>query len=282
MLVINKIKEVKAAVSQWLQEGFSIGFVPTMGALHQGHLTLVKQAVKENDKVIVSIFVNPVQFNNPRDLETYPRTLDADVAMLQEVGCNMAFAPTAKEMYPTSEATSANYDLGGLDAVMEGAYRPGHFQGVALVVDKLLRITQPYKAYFGKKDYQQLTIIKHMVATLGLPIQIVPVPIVREADGLAMSSRNRRLTEVQRQVAPTIFKSLEWIKAHSHEKTVIELEQAAMKQLETAGFKVDYVSIVDRQSLQALSPEQKPVNAVACVATYLGEVRLIDNMELGS
>ncbi len=282
MLVINKIEEVKVVVNEWRQKGLSIGFVPTMGALHQGHLTLVKQAVKENDKVIVSVFVNPVQFNNPRDLETYPRTLDADVAMLQEVDCDMVFAPTAKEMYPTAESTSANYDLGGLDEVMEGAYRPGHFQGVVLVVDKLLRITQPYKAYFGKKDYQQLVIIKHMVATLGLPIQIVPVPIVREADGLAMSSRNRRLTEVQRQVAPTIFKSLEWIKTHCQAKTVTELEQAAVKQLETAGFKVDYVSIVDRLSLQTLSPEQKPVHAVVCVAAYLGEVRLIDNMELGS
>ncbi len=190
MLINNTIKEVKAVVNQWHQEGLSIGFVPTMGALHQGHLTLVKQAVAENDKVVVSIFVNPVQFNNPRDLETYPRTLEADEAMLKEAGCHLVFAPTAKEMYPTSEAASADYDLGGLDAVMEGMYRPGHFQGVVLVVDKLFRITEPHKAYFGKKDYQQLAIIKHMVASLGSSVQIVPVPIVREADGLAMSSRH--------------------------------------------------------------------------------------------
>lgn len=279
MKVVHTVASLTAQIQAWQQQSLSVGFVPTMGALHDGHMQLVQTAKKENDRVVVSVFVNPVQFNNAKDLETYPRTLEADVARLEAADCALVFAPSAEEMYPQGEQ-AATYHLGGLDAVMEGAYRPGHFQGVALVVDKLLRMVQPHKAYFGKKDYQQLAIIQYMVAHSDVNVQIVPVPIVRETDGLAMSSRNRRLSAHHRAVAPAIYEQLLWIQAHSHHMTVAALEQKAIARLTTQGFVPDYVSIVDRSSLQPLAPAQLPTHAVVCVAAYLGEVRLIDNMEI--
>lgn len=279
MQIKNTQEQVREQVKLWRAQGLNIGFVPTMGALHHGHLRLVKQAQAENDKVAVSVFVNPVQFNNPDDLKTYPRILEADIALLERVGCDMVFAPTAEEMYPEGEEPKL-YDLGGLDKVMEGAFRPGHFQGVVLVVDKLLRMFMPHKAYFGKKDYQQLAIIKYMVQQKGLPVEIVPVPIVREADGLAMSSRNRRLLEEHRAIAPSLHKSLQWIASQKAVQTVKVLESKASAFLEVQGFKVDYVSIVDRNTLQVLDPGSKAAGAVVCLAAYLGDVRLIDNMEI--
>lgn len=267
---------------QWLNEqkksGKSVGFVPTMGALHQGHISLVKRSCRENDITACSIFVNPIQFNNPEDLEKYPRTPEGDLSMLDEAGCDMVFIPSAEEMYP--EPVSEKYDFGTLEKVMEGKYRPGHFNGVAVVVNRLFDIIEPDRAYFGEKDYQQLRIIETLVRMKNIPVTIVPCPIVREADGLAMSSRNRRLSESQRTVAPMIYRTLSQAVDLARKIPVQEVKNISTKSLEREGFIVDYFEIADPETLQTLDNWDGHDGAIACVAAYLGNVRLIDNMIL--
>lgn len=257
--------------------GKSIGFVPTMGALHDGHITLVKQARKENDIVVCSIFVNPIQFNNPDDLKKYPRTLEEDCRLLEPAGCDIVFVPDENEMYP--EPVHDVYDFGGLDKVMEGKFRPGHFNGVAVVVRKLFDIVQPRKAYFGLKDYQQLQIIKSMVHQIVSPVEIISCTTVREADGLAMSSRNRRLSKELRERAPVIYKTLSSLPAKKNSLSVGQTKQWAIEQIEGVNpLMVEYLEIADALSLQTAASWDSFPHLVACTAVWAGDVRLIDNI----
>ncbi len=277
MKVFNTIKETKEYVSRQKGQGLNIGFVPTMGALHEGHLSLMRRAKQENDLLAVSIFVNPIQFNNARDLEKYPRDLARDRQLLQQVGCDVLFAPSAEEMYPEPE--TAVYDFGPLERVMEGASRPGHFNGVAIVVRKLFEIIEPHKAYFGEKDFQQLAIIKEMVRKYKLPVEIVPCPIVREPDGLAMSSRNERLTEKERKIAPEIYRILQSAKARTGTLNPQELKAWVEQQFEKEPeFRLDYFEIADDTTLQPVEKWDKNTGTMGFVAVFLGNVRLIDNI----
>jgi len=278
MVVKESIIGVQDYLSGVRKAGKAIGFVPTMGALHEGHIELVKKSVAENDITGCSIFVNPIQFNNPDDLLKYPRTLEKDIEMLEEAGCNLMFVPSVKEMYP--EQVSKVYDFGNLDKVMEGAHRRGHFNGVAVVVKKLFDIFQPHRAYFGEKDFQQLRIIQALVRMEQIPVEIIPCPTVREPDGLAMSSRNRRLSAEERTLAPEIYRTLLRAKEFSGKMPVADLKELCRKNLEEKGFIPDYFEIANAETLQPINNWQEAPTAVACVAAFLGPVRLIDNMIL--
>jgi pantoate--beta-alanine ligase len=248
-----------------------------MGALHEGHLSLVKQAVSETNIVVVSIFVNPTQFNDPKDLERYPRTLDADLQLLEKTGCQIVFAPGVNEIYP--EPDKRKFNFGELESVMEGLHRPGHFNGVAQVVSKLFEIVKPGKAYFGLKDFQQLTIIKNMVAQLNLPVQIVPCPIIREESGLAMSSRNELLSAEERKNAAVISETLFKSKELATQKSVNDLKNWIFENINKNKYlTVEYVDIVDDIQLQSVKNWDENVVKVCCVAVFCGKVRLIDNI----
>lgn len=259
--------------------GKTLGFVPTMGALHEGHLSLVRRALQENDYCVASIFVNPIQFNNPEDLEKYPRTPERDLQMLEEVGCHAVFMPTVEEMYP--DEVTESYDFGHLDKVMEGAFRPGHFNGVAIVVRRLFEIVQPHKAYFGEKDYQQLAIIRELVRKHQIPVEIIPCPIVREPDGLAMSSRNMRLSAAGRSKAPLIYKTLQEARkmAQNHDvATVKKWVTDTLKSIE--GFEPEYFEIASGETLLPVNQWDEANTVMGFVVVWLGGVRLIDNIEL--
>ena len=278
MLVINKIVEIRKYLEGVRISGKTIGFVPTMGALHQGHLDLIRRSADNNDIAGCSIFVNPIQFNNPEDLTKYPRTLENDLRLLEETGCDLVFVPSVKEMYPGPVVEK--YDFGELESVMEGEHRPGHFNGVAIVVKKLFDIFQPDRAYFGEKDFQQLRIIQSLVKMKKIPVEIVPCPTVRETDGLAMSSRNRRLTVEERTVAPEIYQTLLQARELAKKIPVSEVKKISEARLERKGFKVDYFQIADIESLQPIETLEETTGVIACVAAFLGNVRLIDNMIL--
>ncbi|HOI31802.1 MAG: pantoate--beta-alanine ligase [Bacteroidales bacterium] len=279
MQIFETIRPAQQQISEYRKTGKTIGFVPTMGALHEGHLELMRRAKAENDILVVSIFVNPIQFNNPADLEKYPRTPEKDNAMLRQVKCDMLFAPDVEEMYPEPDNTI--YQFGKLASVMEGAFRPGHFNGVAVVVRKLFDILTPDKAYFGEKDYQQLAIIQSLVKQFSIPVEIIPCSIVREKDGLAMSSRNIRLSDNERAIAPKIYEILK--KAVSLRKVLspFEMEQYASKELQKIElFDLEYVSIADDTGLQAFTHWNDVNGARIFVALQLGKVRLIDNVRI--
>jgi len=278
MQVFERKAELNRFVEQIKADGKSIGFVPTMGALHAGHIALVIEAKKQCDKVVASVFVNPIQFNNAEDLKKYPRTFESDRKLLEEVGCDVVFFPSVEEMYPEEEIEES-YDFGSLETVMEGAARPGHFNGVAIVVKRLFDLVQPDKAFFGKKDFQQLAIIRALVKQMVSPIQIVGIDTVRENDGLAMSSRNRRLSVAQREVAVELSQALNFIKQNKNKMLPGELEKEAIGKL-TKNFKVEYVQIVNGYTLQPITDWNQTNYAVACAAAFLGDVRLIDNLEL--
>jgi pantoate--beta-alanine ligase len=278
MLIYKTIKETREHLGKVREEGRLVGFVPTMGALHEGHLELVRRARKECGHVSVSIFVNPIQFNNPEDLARYPRTIETDLAMLEKEACDLVFMPSVDEMYPGP--VKKKYDFGPLEQVMEGAFRPGHFNGVAIVVHRLFDIFSPDRAYFGEKDFQQLRIIEELVDQESLPVKIVRCPTVREADGLAMSSRNRRLTPGDREIAPMIFKTLASVKGKCPGLSPGELKTWAEGQLAGAGLQVEYFDIADAGTLQPVSAWPSVQSAVACTACWLGGVRLIDNIIL--
>lgn len=262
--------------TQGQRQQSSVGLVPTMGALHQGHLELVKAARAENDLVVCSIFVNPTQFNNPDDLSAYPRTLEADCRLLESVGCDIVFAPSVEEMYPYPLDLSLNF--GTLETVMEGAFRPGHFNGVGIVVSKFFNLIQPHRAYFGQKDLQQTAIIKSLIRNLSYPIELRICPTVRESDGLAMSSRNVRLTQEERSIAPTIYRILNECKTALLEGTPVEvaLKNARDAFNQQPAFRLEYIELVDADTLKPLNETGK-ANAL-CVAVHLGNVRLIDNI----
>ncbi len=277
MLVFERKIDLNEFVFKAKAVGKTIGFVPTMGALHNGHLALVLAAKECCEYVVVSIFVNPIQFNNPDDLKKYPRTFESDRKMLNEAGCDVVFYPSVVEMYPNE--VEEEFDFGLLDKVMEGAARPGHFNGVAVVVKRLFDLVQPNKAFFGKKDFQQLAIIKALVKDTASRIQIIGLDTVREKDGLAMSSRNRRLSEKERENAAMLFKALNFIKQNKKTLNPAQLEAEAINQL-TPVFKVEYVQIVDGHTLQHITDWNQSDYPVVCAAAFLGDVRLIDNLEL--
>lgn len=277
MEVFHTVHELKEAIGKEKQLGRSIGFVPTMGALHKGHISLVDMASATCGTVVVSIFVNPTQFNNPNDLIRYPRDLESDLKMLSATGCKMVFAPSVEEVYP--EPDTRVFHFGTIDKVMEGRYRPGHFNGVAQVVSKLFEMVEPDKAFFGLKDFQQLTIIKEMVCQLGLKVEIIPCPIIREADGLAMSSRNRLLSQEQRQQAAQISSVLFQSVRLSKSLSVDQLKDWVITEIDKNDWlKVEYFDIVDDVSLESIQEWSDPCNKVGCIAVHCGEVRLIDNV----
>lgn len=278
MKIIRTVKELKEVVTADKAQGRSIGLVPTMGALHEGHLSLIERARNDNDIVIVSLFVNPTQFNNPEDLRTYPRTETADCSKLETAKVDYAFIPSVEEIYP--EPDTRVFDLGPVANVMEGAMRPGHFNGVAQIVSKLFAMTTPDRAYFGEKDFQQIAVINKMVELEGFDIEIVECPIKRESDGLAMSSRNVRLTPEQREIAPAIHRtlvgSIDWARNHTVEQTkryVIDTINS-FPSMDT-----EYYEIVDGHDMQPISDWNDTDYPVGCVTVYCGDVRLIDNIK---
>lgn len=278
MKIIRSIKELHAVIESLKNTQKTLGFVPTMGALHDGHKSLVERSVAENDFTLVSIFVNPTQFNNPSDLEKYPRNLEKDVDLLQKVGCDFIFAPESKDIYQEDELNKRfEFDFGGLDSVMEGRFRPGHFNGVVQIVSKLFQLVKPDKAYFGEKDFQQLSIIHRMVDILKMDVQIVDCQIVREESGLAMSSRNERLSPEQRknavQISKVLFESRNFVPRLKPSEIVNWVTEQINK---VSGLDVEYYEIVDVKSLQIVNSWEKPT--VGCIAVFCGEVRLIDNI----
>lgn len=277
MLVVDKIDKLQTFLAAARAEGKSIGLVPTMGALHEGHASLVRRSVEDNKVTVVSVFVNPNQFNDKSDLERYPRTLEADCALLTSLGADCVFAPSVEEVYP--EPDTRVFDFTPLDKVMEGVYRPGHFNGVAQIVSKLFMYVQPDRAYFGEKDFQQLAIIREMVRQLNLKLEIVGCPIVRETDGLALSSRNALLTSEQRvtalNISKTLFISLEYAKEHTLEET----KQMVMDTIaSTEGLELEYYEVVNGVTLQTVHTWDDAEYIVGCITVYCGKVRLIDNV----
>lgn len=278
MQVFNTKNELVSLIDKLKGEHKTIGFVPTMGALHEGHLSLVEEAKKECDVVVVSIFVNPTQFNDPEDLKRYPRTLENDLELLRTLDCDVAFAPSVEEIYPEPDTRTFSY--APLDTVMEGKYRPGHFNGVCQIVSKLFLIVEPTRAYFGEKDFQQLAIIREMVRKYPFDLQIVGCPIVREADGLALSSRNARLSQEQRQqalqISKTLFASVDYAKTH----TLADTKAFVEKCIDNAeGLRLEYFEIVDGNTLQTVHAWEESDYIVGCITVFCGEVRLIDNIK---
>ena len=277
MLVVSTIEQLRAFLASARAEGKSVGLVPTMGALHEGHASLVERSVAANDVTVVSVFVNPTQFNDKGDLERYPRTLEADCQLLEGLGTDCVFAPSAEEVYP--EPDTRVFDFAPLDKVMEGIYRPGHFNGVAQIVSKLFMYVEPDRAYFGEKDFQQLAIIREMVRQMDFKLEIVGCPIVREQDGLALSSRNALLTPEQRHTAlaisKTLFESVEFAKNHTLAETKQRVEEAIAA---TEGLELEYYEIVDGNTLQSVSAWDETNYVMGCITVYCGKVRLIDNI----
>lgn len=277
MRVVKTISELKSLISGYKQENKTVGLVPTMGALHAGHKSLVDRARKENDIVVVSVFVNPTQFNNKQDLATYPRTEERDCALLEAAGCDVVFMPAVEEVYP--EPDNRQFDLGAVAEVMEGAHRPGHFNGVAQIVSKLFGFVEPDRAYFGEKDFQQIAVIRKMVQLEGFKLQIVACPIKREDDGLALSSRNVRLTAEQRQLAPNIYRVLKESCNFAKSHTVAETEKFVVDSLNALPqMEVEYYSIVDALTMQPVSDWADADSITGCITVYCGKVRLIDNI----
>lgn len=279
MKVFQKNAELQNELFSVRKEGKMVGLVPTMGALHAGHASLVERSVKENDITVVSVFLNPTQFDNPADLKRYPRSLDADCRLLESIGADYVFAPTVGDIYP--EPDNRHFEFPPVTTVMEGAHRPGHFNGVCQVVSRLFYIVRPDKAYFGEKDWQQIAVVKALVKYLGLGVEIVDCPIIREKDGLAMSSRNNLLSQDERALAPKIYEalnsSLEYAKKHTVEETV---EKVVSDLNSNEGLRVEYFSIVDGETLQEIKSWDDCQHVVGCITVYCGKtpIRLIDHI----
>ena len=277
MKVISTISQLRECLAQHRSKGHSIGFVPTMGALHEGHASLVRRSVKENDVTVVSVFLNPTQFNDPKDLERYPRTLEADCRLLEECGADIAFAPSVKEIYPKPDTRQFSYPP--TDAVMEGAMRPGHFNGVCQIVSKLFSYVEPDRAYFGEKDYQQIAVIRRMADDLGFKLQIIPCPVVRQSDGLAMSSRNTLLSPEERKTAANIYRILN--ESRSLGLTVQQTHDYVVNEINSIpALEVQYFSIVDGDTLADVTSWDDAPSIVGCITVFCGTkpIRLIDHI----
>ena len=277
MLIVQTIAELKACLNGEREQGHSVGLVPTMGALHAGHASLVERSVKENDVTVVSIFLNPTQFNDKKDLERYPRTLEADCLLLEKCGAQVVFAPSVDEVYPEPDTRVFSYPP--TDAVMEGAFRPGHFNGVCQIVSKLFDYVEPDRAYFGEKDYQQICVIRRMVEDLKMDIKIVACPVIREESGLARSSRNTLLSDEERQLAAHIYRVLS--ESRKQQMSVAETHDFVVREIDAIeGLKVQYFSIVDGLTLADVSTWDDAESVVGCITVYCGAVpiRLIDHI----
>ena len=260
--------------------GVITGFIPTMGALHEGHASLIREARSNGRFTICSVFVNPTQFNDPADYAKYPKTLDADILTLEKSGVDVLFMPSVEEMYPDGTQLKKHYDLGYLETILEGQYRPGHFQGVCQVVERLLRIVHPTELYMGQKDYQQCMVLKKLITLEALPVTMIICPTQRAADGLALSSRNLRLDHAQREHAVALYKTLQFVKGHIKPGPLQSLKARAKEDLEKGGFRVDYVEIAAAADLKVLDTWDGQQPSIALVAAFSGEVRLIDNLLL--
>lgn len=278
MEVFTSVKSLRQFLDQQISQQKTVGLVPTMGALHAGHISLIEAAKKDNDIVVSSIFVNPTQFNNPEDLAKYPRTLEADSAMLENAGCSAVFAPSVEEMYPEQAVLKMNF--GALETVMEGASRPGHFNGVGIVVSKLFNIVKPHRAYFGQKDLQQVSVVRQLVSDLAFGLELVVCPTIRETDGLAMSSRNTRLNAAERTIAPHIYRILaasgEDLRTGKGVSEVVSWAKSEFGKIKE--FTLDYFEVINIKSLLSVEKIGPAGSNAICVATFLGPVRLIDNI----
>jgi pantoate--beta-alanine ligase len=280
MLIFHKISELQTYLKQAKQKGRKTGFVPTMGALHRGHLSLLQQCKSHTDISICSIFVNPTQFNDPADFEKYPSTVNADIEQLLGCGTDVLFLPSVAEIYPNGTATPKHYELGFLETVLEGKYRPGHFQGVCQVMHKLLDVVQPDDLFMGQKDYQQCMVVQQLILNEHINTRLHIAPTLRETDGLAMSSRNMRLSSEQRSTATTIYKVLLQMRAQLQEGSLEQIKQSATQVLTQNGFRVDYTELAHADSLTLLNEWNGTDPVVALIAAYVGDVRLIDNLVL--
>ena len=282
MIIIKKANDLHHHLEQCRERNEDIGFVPTMGALHDGHLSLLKTSLKENKLSVCSIFVNPAQFNDPTDFKKYPSTIDDDILKLETNGCDILFLPSVAEIYPDGFEVKKKYELGYLDNILEGEFRPGHFQGVCMAVERLLLIVQPDKLYLGQKDYQQCMIITRLAQLMGLEerVDIRICPILREKDGLAMSSRNMRLSKEERAKAPALYETLVFLQQNIRNGSLQDLKKQATDDLQKKGFKPDYVEIANAETLKAINEWDARTNILGLVAAYIDGVRLIDNMML--
>ena len=282
MIIIKKANDLHHHLEQCRERNEDIGFVPTMGALHDGHLSLLKTSLKENKLSVCSIFVNPAQFNDPTDFKKYPSTIDDDILKLETNGCDILFVPSVAEIYPDGFEVKKKYELGYLDNILEGEFRPGHFQGVCMAVERLLLIVQPDKLYLGQKDYQQCMIITRLAQLMGLEerVDIRICPILREKDGLAMSSRNMRLSKEERAKAPALYETLVFLQQNIRNGSLQDLKKQATDDLQKKGFKPDYVEIANAETLKAINEWDARTNILGLVAAYIDGVRLIDNMML--
>ncbi len=280
MILVKKIEDLRLLLTQMREKGNTIGYVPTMGALHRGHISLITNSKNTNPITVSSIFVNPTQFNDPKDFEKYPVTLEKDIAILEQAGCDILFLPSVAEIYPTAFSNLQKYDLGYLETVLEGKYRPGHFQGVCQVVHRLLQIIEPDNLFLGQKDYQQCMVIKKLTELIELKVNVIVCTTLREDDGLAMSSRNMRLNKQEREKAVKIYDTLTFLKREIKPGYIEDLKERAIQYLTAEGFKPDYVAIASADNLELIEYWDGKKNIVALIAAYLNEVRLIDNMLL--
>jgi pantoate--beta-alanine ligase len=282
MILFKKATDLRNWLDAQQEKGYTIGFVPTMGALHDGHISLIGNSKMKDAVTVCSIFINPAQFNDPKDFEKYPVTLEKDIYGLETAGTDVLFLPSVEEMYPDGISIKRHYDLGYLETVLEGKYRPGHFQGVCMVMHRLLEIVKPNRLYLGQKDYQQSMVIKRLIGLIGLNelIDVIISPTRREPDGLAMSSRNMRLKEDERKKAPVIYSSLHRIKQNLQKESFAGLKKEARLILEENGFKIDYIEIADAKDLSLVHGLDGKQKLIALIAAFINEVRLIDNMLL--
>ena len=280
MIIFKHPKDLQSYIQNGAIDPNSIGFVPTMGALHKGHISLIQTARVENSLVVASIFVNPTQFTDQLDFEKYPSTIESDILKLENSGCDILFLPSVADIYPNGITANQQYNLGQLDTTLEGKYRPGHFQGVCQIVHLLLQIISPGKLYLGQKDYQQCLVIKKMISLLHIDTSVIICPTQREPDGLAMSSRNVRLTTIEREKANYIFKMLNYINENRKIENLENLQQIVQNKLTEQGFKVEYVAIADQLTLETIQFRDNQSTPVALIAAYINQVRLIDNLIL--
>ena len=282
MIILKTSADLIKYRNLYKQNDQTIGFVPTMGALHEGHLSLLKYSKSVNNISICSIFINPTQFNDPKDFEKYPVTLEEDIYQFETNGCDILFLPSVEEIYPGGTGVKKQYDLGYLESILEGEYRPGHFQGVCMVMEILLSLTEPDHLYLGQKDYQQCMVIKRLIELMGRKdsIRITICPILREKDGLAMSSRNMRLSHEQRANATALYETLVFLKQNFNKGSLADIKKEALERLKQKGFKPDYVEIANAETLKPINEWDARINCIGLVAAYLNDVRLIDNMVL--
>lgn len=279
MHIFHDRRSLEQWVAQQKTENNTIGFVPTMGALHAGHISLIKKSNEQNDLTVCSVFVNPTQFDNVEDLKKYPRDIDKDAKLLENADCNVVFFPKVEDMYP-SETKSDHFEFGGIEHQMEGKFRDGHFDGVATIVSRFFELVQPTRAYFGQKDFQQLRIIQELVKLKEYNIEIVPIPIFRAESGLAMSSRNARLTPEMLAEAPQIFKILNWVKDHKNDFSVTEINRKVKETFAKTALELEYFMLADEETLKPIDSWEEAKNIRAFVAAYAGKIRLIDNLKI--